>query len=99
LVERWIAASVAKKCIAAAGSTVLGMATLVAFVLLGTSISPRIFGFGFLGVVVVAVIAVVAIAVRESHNFPMPTVPKRHSAGDSGMSQAAWNRHVDGKLS
>jgi hypothetical protein len=101
--ERWTAASVAKKCIAAAGFTILGIAALVAFVLLGTSLPPRVLGFGFGGLVALVVVAIVVITVRENRSFPR--VPRRsepflrHPAGDSGMSTADWGKRVDRKLS
>ena len=101
--ERWAAASVAKKCIAAAGFTVLGIATLVAFVLLGTSLPPRVLGFGFFGAVVLALIAIVAVAVHENQRYPR--YPRRsdpfprHPAGGSDVSTAQWGKLMDKKLS
>lgn len=96
--ERWIAASVAKKCIAAAGITVLGMATLVAIVLLGTPLSPRVLGFGSLGFVVAAITAIIAIAVRENKRHPRRSDFPRHPAGDARLSTADWSRARDKEL-
>lgn len=98
--ERWAATSVAKKCIAVAGFAILAMATLGAFALLGTPLTRREVGFTCLAAVVVSVATMVAVLIDQIRRYPQRSEPfTRHSAGDSGTSQADWNKQMDRSLS
>ena len=97
--ERWAATSVAKKCVAAAGSAILAMGILGAFALLGTPLTRREIGFTCLAAVVVSVTMMVVVLIDQIRRYPQRSEPfPRHSAGDSGMSTAEWNRRRDAEL-
>lgn len=96
--ERWKAASVAKKCIAAAGAAILGMALLGALVLLGTPLTRQQVGFAFLGVMVISIVTIVAIAIFEIESHPRQNIFPRHPAGRPDTTQAQWNAARDKEL-
>lgn len=95
--ERWAAASVAKKCTAAAGFAILGMA-LSTMALLGTQLTRKQIGFCFLGVETVTLVAIIAVAIYEGRRYPRQFTSARHPAGRPDVTQATWNAARDENL-